>query len=64
VLTLEVEVMGADRLDVYVDERPRHSTDVVDGRRSITVSGLASASTVRIDGFAGGALVSSRRLPV
>ena len=63
-LTLDVEVMGADRLDVYVDERPRHSADVVDGRRSITVSGLASASTVRIDGFDGGELVTSRRLSV
>jgi hypothetical protein len=61
-LTLQVDVAGADRLDVYVDERPRSSVDVSDGPRTITVAGLAAASVVRVEGFAGGDLVAARRL--
>jgi hypothetical protein len=64
VLTVEVDVVGADRLDVYVDDRPRSSTDAADGHRTITVDGLGSASTVRVEGFQGGVLVAAQRLDV
>jgi hypothetical protein len=38
------------------------SVDVSDGPRTITVAGLAAASAVRVEGFAGGDLVAARRL--
>jgi hypothetical protein len=58
-LTVEVDVMGADRLDVYVDNRPRASTDAADGHRTIQVDGVAGASEVRLEGFAAGTLVAA-----
>ena len=64
VLTLEVDIAGADRLDVYVDGRPRSSTDVVDGHSTLTLDGLASATTARVEAFAAGELVAARRLEV
>jgi C-terminal processing protease CtpA/Prc len=64
VLTLEVDVSGADRLDAYVDGRPRSSTDVVDGHTTLTLDGLASAVIVRVEAFAAGELVAARRLEV
>ncbi|MGY1794904.1 S41 family peptidase [Geodermatophilus sp. SYSU D00525] len=61
-LTLEVDVVGADRLDVHVDDRPRASTDVSDGHRTLTVDGVPGARVVRVEGFAAGSLVAARTL--
>ena len=63
-LTLEVDVTGADRLDVYVDDRPRASADATDGHRTITVDGVPGAGVVRVEGFAAGELVAARTLRV
>src|ERR687894_2452228 len=63
-LTLEVDVSGADRLDVYVDDRPQASADATDGHRRITVDGVPGARVVRVEGFAAGELVAARTLRV
>ena len=63
-LTLEVDVMGADRLDVYVDDRPRASTEAADGHRTIKIDGVPGAREVRVEGFAAGALVAARTLRI
>ncbi|MGY1776777.1 S41 family peptidase [Geodermatophilus sp. SYSU D00804] len=63
-LTLEVDVVGTDRLDIHVDDRPRASTDVSDGHRTLTVDGAPGARVVRVEGFAAGALVAARTLRV
>jgi hypothetical protein len=59
-LTLQVTTAGIERLDVYVDGRPRASTDVADGASSVTVTGVAGADIVRMEGYAGGELVAAR----
>ncbi|HZA71739.1 MAG TPA: S41 family peptidase [Propionibacteriaceae bacterium] len=63
-LTLEVDSMGADRLDVYVDDRPRTTADATDGHRTIKVDGVPGAREVRVKGFAAGALVAARTLRI
>jgi C-terminal processing protease CtpA/Prc len=59
-LSLQVTTAGIERLDVYVDGRPRASTDVADGASSVTVSGVAGADVVRVEGYAAGELVAAR----
>lgn len=59
-LTLEVDGAGLDRLDAYVDGRPRASADLGDGHQSITVAGVHGATTVHVEGYAGGELVAAR----
>jgi hypothetical protein len=59
-LTLQVTTAGIQRLDVYVDGRPRASTDVADGASTVTVTGVAGAGVVRVEGYAGGELVAAR----
>ncbi|WP_448619136.1 S41 family peptidase [Geodermatophilus sp. URMC 65] len=59
-LTLQVTTAGIQRLDVYVDGRPRASTDVADGASTVTVTGVAGADVVRVEGHAGGKLVAAR----
>jgi hypothetical protein len=52
--------MGLDRVDVYVDGRPRTSSDVTDGDRRLTVPDVAGATTVQVQGFAVGTLLAAR----
>src|SRR3712207_1795860 len=59
-LTLQVTTAGIERLDVYVDGRPRASTDVADGASTVPVTGVAGADVVRVEGYAGGELVAAR----
>ena len=59
-LTLQATTKGIERLDVYVEGRPRASADVSDGDSALTVSGVAGATVVRVDGYAGGELVAAR----
>lgn len=58
-LVLDVTTTGIQRLDVYVDDRPRATVDVADGPRRLTVTDVAGASRIRLDGYAEGALVAS-----
>jgi hypothetical protein len=59
-LTVELEVGGLDRADVYVDDRPRASVDLAGGTATVSVEDAADAATVRVEGFADGELVAAR----
>ncbi|GAA5705373.1 S41 family peptidase [Streptomyces avermitilis] len=59
-LRLKVKTLNIDRLDVYVDQRPRASIDLADGQADVTVPGAATARSARLEGFASGRLVASR----
>jgi hypothetical protein len=63
-LTLQLTLSGIDRVDVYVDGRPRSSTDVADGATSIAVADADGASVVQAQGFAAGELVAARTEPL
>ncbi|MGW7457481.1 S41 family peptidase [Streptomyces sp. NPDC054797] len=63
-LRLKLKTANVDRLDVYLDRRPRTSVDVPDGQAEVTVSGATTARAVRVDGFARGELVASRTQPL
>ena len=49
-----------DRVDVYVDGRPRGSSDVTDGATTLTFAGVGAATTVQVQGFASGELVAAQ----
>ena len=51
---------GLDRLDVYVDGRPRGSSDVTDGETMLTFADVGAATTLQVQGFADGELVAAR----
>jgi Peptidase family S41 len=63
-LDIEVEVANVDRVDVYVDGRPRASLDPAGGSASVTVTGVPGASSVEVEGFDGDELVAARRVVV
>jgi C-terminal processing protease CtpA/Prc len=63
-LTLQLTTAGLDRVDVYVDGRPRGSSDVADGDTTLTFAGVATKATVQVQGFAAGALVAARTQPL
>lgn len=60
-LTVVVETTGIDRIDLYLDDRPAGSVDVVAGAATLPVAGTVG-QTLRADGFAEGELVASRRV--
>jgi hypothetical protein len=59
-LRLELNVSNVDRVDIYVDARPRASMDVVKSQDAVTLAGIGAAQEVRAEGFAGGVLVVAR----
>jgi hypothetical protein len=61
-LRLKIDASGVDRVDVFVDGRPRASTDVSGGAATVTVSGVAGATAVRLEGYADGRLAAARAL--
>ncbi|MFB6438771.1 S41 family peptidase [Streptomyces sp. NPDC056411] len=61
---ITVETTNVDRLDVYLDGRPRRTVDVTDGPVEVTVDQAPPATTLRVDGFAGGHLVATRAEPL
>ena len=63
-LTLQLTTTGMDRVDVYVDGRPRGSGDVTDGATTLTFAGVGAATTVQVQGFASGELVAARTQPL
>jgi hypothetical protein len=63
-LTLQLGTAGIDRVDVYVDGRPRGSSDVGDGDVTLTFAGVGTATTVQVQGFAAGELVAARTQPL
>jgi C-terminal processing protease CtpA/Prc len=63
-LDVDVETAGIDRIDAYVDDRPRASRDVTDGPTTLTIADVAGAGRVRVDGLTAGVLVASRTVTV
>ena len=63
-LHVEVDAAGIDRVDAYVDDRPRASVDVTDGLTTFTIPDVPDARRVRVDGLLAGALVASRTVRV
>lgn len=59
-LRLKVQATNIDRLDVYVDQRPRNSVDLTDGQADITIPDTSTAQSARVEGFADSRLVASR----
>ncbi|GAA0275075.1 hypothetical protein GCM10010302_10910 [Streptomyces polychromogenes] len=59
-LRLKVKAVNVDRLDVYVDQRPRASVDLSNGQADLTVPDAAGAHSARVEGFVGGELVASQ----
>lgn len=59
-LRLRLKTANVDRVDVYLDQRPRTSVDIPDGQAEVVVPGATAAESVRVDGFAGGKLVAAR----
>jgi hypothetical protein len=63
-LRVDLDVANVDRVDIYVDDRPRQSVDTAPGASSVTIGGVAGAQEVRAEGFAGGELVVARTVVV
>ena len=63
-LDIEVEATNVDRVDVYVDDRPRALLDPAAGSATVTVTGVPGATSVKAEGFAGGELVAARRVGI
>jgi hypothetical protein len=55
-----VATAGMDRVDVYVDGRPRGSSDVTEGTTTLTFAGVGTATALQVQGFAAGELVAAR----
>ncbi|MFF7791515.1 S41 family peptidase [Streptomyces sp. NPDC007991] len=64
-LRLKLTAENIDRVDVYLDQRPRASVDFTGSRADLLVHGAASAHTAHLEGFEAGRLVASttRDLP-
>ncbi|MBX9364373.1 hypothetical protein ACF09Y_24265 [Streptomyces massasporeus] len=64
-LHLKLMAENVDRVDVYLDQRPRASVDLIGGQADLLVPGAASAHTAHLEGFEVGRLVASttRDLP-
>ena len=61
-LTLSVTTEAVTSVDVYVRDRPVSTSRVQDGVNQVQLPKPAAGSPLRLEGFAGGALVASRRL--
>ncbi|WFB06150.1 S41 family peptidase [Streptomyces sp. LX-29] len=61
-LRIQLRTDHLDRVDLYLDQRPRASADVVDGHVDLTVPGPGAlgARSARVCGFAAGELVACR----
>lgn len=62
-ITLTLHARGLDRVDVYIDARPRDTLDVTDGQQVHTIPAPgAGPHTIDLDGFQAGELVVHRKL--
>jgi Peptidase family S41 len=61
-LRVKLDVAAVDRVDVFVDGRPRDSVDVSGGATTVNISGAADAKVVRLEGYEAGSLVAARNL--
>lgn len=63
-LTVDLALAEVDRIDLYLDGRPQHSADVTGSAASLTIDPATAGQRLRVEGFAGGALVASRTVTV
>jgi hypothetical protein len=61
-LTLDLEVRGLDRADLYLDDRPRTSVDLTGPTATVNLENAAGAQAVRVEGFSDGELVAARTI--
>jgi Peptidase family S41 len=59
-LRIDLTVANVERVDVYVDGRPRASVDTPAGDASVTLPAVGRAAVIRAEGFADGKLVAAR----
>jgi hypothetical protein len=59
-LILQLTLVGLDRIDVYLDGRPRGSSDVTDGSQELRFDDCGGARVVQVQGFSEGTLVAAR----
>lgn len=62
VLNLTLDTENLDRVDVYVDGRPRVTADLPLDPPTVAVAGALGGVELRVDGFQGDELVAMRRL--
>ncbi|WP_197412714.1 S41 family peptidase [Kocuria rosea] len=60
VATVDLTVAGIDRIDLYLDTRPRTSQDVTDGGVHLTVADVVPGQRLGVYGFAAGELIAAR----
>lgn len=63
-LTVDLDVDGLDRVDLYVEDRPISSEDLAGAPISINITDVTAGQLLRADGYSAGDLVASRRLVV
>ena len=64
-VTVGVDAVGMDRIDVYRNERPAHSTELQAGKATFSLSKTSGAATLlEIQGFDGSRLVARFRTSV
>jgi len=64
-MTISLTTQGIQSVDIYVNDRPvARSTAVSNGTTDIDIPAPAGGSLLRVDGFDGGDLVASRKLPL
>jgi peptidase S41-like protein len=62
-IDLSLQTTGLDRVDAYVDDRPRATTDVTDGSHTLHVAlNGGDHHTVDLRGYSAGELAASRKL--
>ena len=62
-IELTLDMTGLDRVDVYLDSRPRHTLDLTDGRHVLSVAvGGPGQYTLDVRRFFSGELAAQRRI--
>jgi hypothetical protein len=62
--SIDLTVAGIDRIDLYLNTRPRVSQDVTDGDVHLTLPGVSPGQRLSAYGFAAGELVTARRATI
>ncbi|TDO44600.1 peptidase S41-like protein [Kribbella sp. VKM Ac-2527] len=63
-LTVELDVDGMDRVDLYLDDRPISSEDLAGDPLTIEIIDVSPGQLLRADGYSAAELVASRRISV
>jgi hypothetical protein len=62
--TVDLSVSGIDRIDLYLESRPRISQDVSDGDVQLTITDTVPGQRLHISGFSDGELVATRLVTI